>query len=90
MVQGSYRLEYKKSIDKDLRKLPQDIRKQIVSKILKLSVQPYPSGNTKLRGTTNLYRIRHTNYRIIYQVNGDKLIILIIKVGHRKEVYRDF
>lgn len=89
MPQDIYQLEYKKSVDKDLRKLSPVIRDQIISKILKLSIQPYPSGNTKLRGSTNLYRIRHTSYRIIYEVNGDKLIVLVIKVGHRKEVYRD-
>jgi mRNA interferase RelE/StbE len=89
MAQDIYILEYKKSVDKDLRKLPVDIRKQIVNKILKLSTQPYPSGSTKLRGATNLYRLRHSSYRIIYQVLNDKLIITIIKIGHRKEVYRN-
>ena len=89
MSQDIYILEYKKSVDKDLRKLPAYIRKQIVNKILKLSAQPYPSGSTKLRGANNLYRMRHTNYRIIYKVEDSKLIVIIIKVGHRKEVYRD-
>ncbi|MEO6760800.1 MAG: type II toxin-antitoxin system RelE/ParE family toxin [Candidatus Saccharimonadales bacterium] len=89
MLQQTYRLEYKKSVDKDLRKLAPNIRKQLISKILKLSAQPYPPGNTKLRGSTNLYRIRHISYRIIYRVDGEKLIILVVKVGHRKEVYRD-
>jgi len=90
MPSDIYVIEFKKSVDKELRKLATGIRKQIISKILKLSTQPYPSSSTKLLGSTGLYRIRHTNYRVIYQVDGDKLIVLVVKVGHRKEVYRDF
>jgi mRNA interferase RelE/StbE len=89
MPPNGYRLVYKKSVDKDLRKLSESIRKQLVKKIRELSKTPRPSGSTKLRGSTDLYRIRHTDYRIIYQIKGSELIILIIKVGHRKEVYRD-
>ena len=89
MSDEHYQLTYKKSVDKDLRKLPVDVRKQIVKKILTLSVDPHPVGSTKLRGSLDMYRIRHTEYRIIYQLIGVKLIVLIIKVGHRKEVYRD-
>jgi mRNA interferase RelE/StbE len=89
MQKPHYEILYKKSVDKDLRKLPPTTLKQIVSKIQKLSTEPYPVSSTKLRGAINLYRIRHTNYRIIYQVEDDKLIVLVVKVGHRKEVYRD-
>lgn len=85
-----YQLTYKKSVDKDLRKLTIAVRKQIVKKIQTLAIEPRPSGSTKLRDSTDLYRLRHTDYRIIYQINDNKLIILIVKVGHRKEVYRDY
>lgn len=90
MPQPFYQLFYKKSVDKDLRKLPVAIRKQIIKKMAALSLQPHPNGSTKLSGSTDLYRLRHLDYRIIYQIKDKKLIILIIKVGHRKEVYRDF
>jgi len=89
MPASSYQIIYKKSVDKDLRKLPALIRKQIIKKILLLSNEPHPVASSKLRGSIDLYRIRHTDYRIIYQISNDKLIILIIKIGHRKEVYRD-
>lgn len=89
MPTTKYQLTYKKSVDKDLRKLPAVICKQIINKIQALSTEPHPSESAKLRGSTDLYRLRHTDYRIIYQINGTKLVILIIKVGHRKEVYRE-
>ncbi len=85
-----YQLTYKKSVDKDLRKLTVTIRGQIIKKIQALSTEPHPGGSTKLRGSTDLYRLRHADYRIIYQIKGNELVILIVKVGHRKEVYRDF
>lgn len=89
MPDTGYLLLYKKSVDKDLRKLPAAPRKQLVKKIEALAMQPHPTGSTKLRGSTDLYRLRHTTYRVIYQIRDTELIVLVIKVGHRKEVYRD-
>jgi len=83
-----YNILYKKSVEKDLRKLPKPILLIIVSKIQKLSENPKPNGSVKLRGATNLYRIRHADYRIIYSIDGKELTIIVIKVAHRKEVYR--
>ncbi len=84
-----YALLYRKSVEKDLRKLSTVQRKQIVEKIFTLCRDPYPPGSAKLQGGANLYRVRSGDYRIIYQVRNRELIILIVKVGHRKEVYRD-
>ncbi len=85
-----YKIQYKKSVEKDLRKLPATQLKGIIAKISKLAINPHPSGSTKLHGSTDLFRIRYTDYRIIYRVHDDKLVVLIIKVGHRREIYRDF
>ena len=85
---SKYALLYKKSVDKDLRKLPQHARIAIIEKILLLENNPFPEGHTKLRGSNNLYRIRYTDYRLVYQVQNKKLVIMVIKVAHRKEVYR--
>ena len=90
MSRTIYRLLYKKSVDKDLRKLPSAIRKHVIKKIQELTTTPHPQESTKLKGSADLYRVRYTDYRIIYQINDNRLIILIIKVGHRKDVYRDF
>ena len=85
-----YSLLYKKSVEKELKKLPKVVRVAVIGKILLLAENPQPNGSVKLRGATNLYRIRHTDYRIIYSVDSGELVILVIKVAHRKEAYRDF
>lgn len=85
-----YNLSYKKSVEKDLRKLTNIVRIAIVAKIQTLANNPQPNGSVKLRGSNNLYRIRHTDYRIIYRIESGELVVLVIKVAHRKEVYRDF
>jgi mRNA interferase RelE/StbE len=90
MPSDEYKIQYKKSVEKDLRKLPSAQLKSIVTKIRALAIDPHPSGSIKLRGSSDLFRVRHTDYRIIYQVHGDNLVILIVKVGHRREIYRDF
>lgn len=81
---------YKKSVEKDLRKLATAQRKVIIAKIEALATNPYPIHATKLRGSSDLFRIRHTGYRIIYQVEDSRLVIIVIKIGHRREVYRGF
>ena len=83
-----YAVEYKKSVEKELRKLPSAQLKGIVAKISALATNPHPEGSVKLRGRSDLFRIRHADYRIIYQVQDKKLIVLVVKVGHRREVYR--
>lgn len=85
-----YTILYKKSVEKDLKKLGITPRKLLIAKIQALANNPLPTGVTKLRGSLDLFRIRCTDYRIIYRINNNQLIIMIIKVGHRREVYRDF
>ena len=89
MPSKKYKIAYKKSLDKDLRKLSSVVRLQIVKKIQSLAIDPYQHGSTKLRGANDLYRIRHSDYRIIYQIQDAKLLVLVIKVGHRREVYNN-
>jgi mRNA interferase RelE/StbE len=85
-----YDILYVKAVEKELRKLDASIRKAIVKKILALAQTPRPNGVTKLRGSESLYRIRHTDYRIVYEIRDNELIVLVVKVAHRREVYRDF
>lgn len=82
-----YTILYKKSFEKDLRKLPDKIRSSIYKTILELSKEPRPKGSKKLRSQDNLYRYRVGDYRIIYQIIDEKLIIIIINSGHRKDIY---
>lgn len=83
-----YKLLYKKSVEKDLRKLPNNIRKAIVAKILLLAQDPQPVGAVKLRGVTDLWRLRQGDYRVVYAITESELVILVIKIAHRREVYR--
>jgi mRNA interferase RelE/StbE len=83
-----YTIEYKKSVEKDLRKLPSAQLKGIVAKIRSLAINPHPEGSVKLRGSPDLFRVRYADYRVIYFVQDEKLVILVVKVGHRREVYR--
>ncbi len=85
-----YRIQYVKSAQKELLKLQKNIRIQIIKKIEKLCKNPMPNGSIKLRGSDDYYRIRHCDYRVIYQIENDILVVLIIAVDHRREVYRDF
>lgn len=82
-----YLLTYKKSVEKELRRLPQNSLQLIVRKIQALAQQPRPVNAIKLQGSLNLYRIRQGDYRVIYAINDSTITILVIKIGHRKDVY---
>lgn len=84
-----YTILYKKSVEKDLRQLPQKTRVTIIRKIINLATDPQPNGSVKLRGASHLYRVRQADNRIIYSVDGGGLVVLVIKIAHRKDVYRD-
>ncbi len=84
-----YKLLYKQSVEKELRKLSAQIRNTIVRKIQMLAHEPRPASATKIRGSDNVYRIRPADYRVIYRIDDNVLTILILKAGHRREVYRD-
>jgi mRNA interferase RelE/StbE len=84
---ASYRLLIKPSAVKELEALPAKDRRRLATRLQKLSVDPRPAGSEKLSGH-DLYRIRQGNYRVLYSVHDRELVILVIKVGHRREVYR--
>lgn len=90
MASPHYDIRYKRSVEKELRELPGSYRDKIAGKILALANDPRPAGSVKLRGSSDLYRIRHADYRIVYQVRDGKLTILVIKIGHRRDVYKDY
>jgi len=83
----SYRIEWKHSARKDLRGLPKEVLPRILDAVEQLSTNPYPSGIRKLVGSEHTYRIREGSYRILFTVTASSLIIEIIRVGHRKDVY---
>ncbi len=84
----TYSIELSRSAHKALKDIPHGDVKKIRDKIEKLKKNPLPNGCEKLEGNDTLYRIRSGDYRVIYQIFSKRLIILIIKIGHRREVYR--
>jgi mRNA interferase RelE/StbE len=83
-----YEIEIAPAAERALKKLPADIQRRIIKGILKLEVNPRPSGVKKLSGEEDLYRVRIGDYRVIYQIRDGELIVLVVRVAHRREVYR--
>jgi mRNA interferase RelE/StbE len=83
-----YSVEFTKEAAKQIRLLPRKIRRQVSDKIALLERDPFPSGSKQLQPKDRLSRLRSGAYRIIYQVDGRRLLILVLKIGNRKEIYR--
>ena len=84
----AFRIEWKKSTRKDLRKLPASIVDRIVETVEGLAENPFPHGTEKLAGSEHAYRIRLGDYRIVYEVVAELKLIEVQRVRHRKDVYR--
>ena len=84
---AKYKLEIKKSALKEIEHLPKRELKAILEKIAFLTDDPRPYGYEKLSGEEK-YRIRCGDYRILYSIEDEVLVVYIVKVGHRKDVYR--
>jgi len=86
---ASYKIEIKKSAQKEIRKLSRDIRERVVGIIDGLYKNPIPADSKKIKGSQNVYRIRQGTYRIVYIVYKNELTIIIVRVRHRKETHKD-
>ena len=84
---ASYSLLIKPSAVKELEALPKTDRRRIVSRIQNLAIDPRPPGSEKLSGQEQ-YRVRQGKYRILYSIEDTELIVVVVKVGHRRDVYR--
>jgi mRNA interferase RelE/StbE len=84
---GKYKIYIKPSALKELHKIPRRDLSRIIDKIRRLSSDPRPSGCEKL-SSDEKYRIRQGRYRILYVIEDNKLIIIVIKIGHRKDIYK--
>ena len=84
----SHSISIKRSAAKEIESIQVNDRTRIIDRIRKLSEDPRPVGSQKLSGQEK-YRIRQGNYRILYQIIDQELIVEVVKVGHRREVYRD-
>lgn len=77
-----------KIVQKQLDALPDDVCNRVIVKIRQLAENPRPDGVIKLKGVNNEYRIRAGDYRVRYEINDQRLIILLLQFKHRKDVYR--
>ena len=84
-----YRIEFLRTALKQLAKLPVEIQQRIAARIEQLKTNPYPPDVKALKNGEGRLRLRVGDYRVIYRVENDILEILIIKVGHRKNIYKD-
>jgi mRNA interferase RelE/StbE len=84
---ASYKLLIKASAAQELEALPVKERKRIISRILRLASNPRPSGNEKLSGEEK-HRLRQGDYRILYSIDDASRSVTVVKIGHRRDVYR--
>jgi len=85
---ANYKIEISQTADLQFKELPQLDQLRIARTIYRLGSNPYPTGCRKLTGYKDLFRIRVGNYRLIYSVDKNRIVIIILKIGHRKDVYR--
>jgi mRNA interferase RelE/StbE len=84
---AEYKIYFKESVQKDLRTIPKKDLGKILARIKSLATDPRPPGHEKLTGQDR-YRIRQGRYRIIYSIQDGQCTVWVVKVGHRKDIYR--
>jgi mRNA interferase RelE/StbE len=84
---GRYKLVFRKSVARDMRRIPNRDLRRILCAIDALSEEPRPAGVEKLSGQER-YRVRQGEYRVVYEIKDDAVIVVVVKIGHRKDVYR--
>jgi mRNA interferase RelE/StbE len=84
---ASYEIVFKTSVAKDLRRIPSADVRRILDRVVALAQDPRPEGCVKLSGLER-YRVRQGVYRIIYEISDKELIVLVVKVAHRREAYK--
>jgi mRNA interferase RelE/StbE len=83
-----YQVLFAPAADRQLRKLPQAVQRRIVRSMEGLQTNPRPPGAIKLQGEHDLYRLRAGAWRVVYQLADDRLVVLVVRIGHQGDVYR--
>jgi mRNA interferase RelE/StbE len=83
-----YEVLFQPSAGRQIRKLPADVQRRVVLAAEALGVDPRPAGCQRLKGPESIWRIRVGDYRILYEIRDKALRVLVVRVGHRREVYR--
>lgn len=84
----AYQVIIKPAARRDIKKIARPDQIRVIRRLESLSENPRSPGTKKLRGAEDLFRVREGNYRIIYQIQDELLVVLVVKVGHRREIYR--
>jgi mRNA interferase RelE/StbE len=84
-----YSIVFTRSAEKELDRLPNKSYIKVMAAIEKLADKPYPTGVKKIQGHKNLWRLREGDYRVVYSIIDEVLTVEIIKIGHRKDVYKN-
>jgi len=84
---AKFRLSFKASVAKDFRQIPKRDVQSILKRIEGLADDPRPNGSEKLSGQER-YRVRQGTYRIVYEIKEQELVVMVVKIGHRRDVYK--
>lgn len=84
---ASYRIEIKRSAAKELGKIRKEDRERIIERIRELAVDPRPPGAKRLSGESK-YRVRQGDYRVLYEIHDEVVTVIVVKIAHRRDVYR--
>jgi mRNA interferase RelE/StbE len=85
----AYEVRLSKAAARELRKLSPPLQDRLLQAVTNLQSAPRPASCVKLSGSDNLYRVRTGDYRIIYKIEDDVLLVLVVRIAHRREAYRD-
>lgn len=88
MTGGQYRVRFSPAAARQLRKLDPEARRRVQAAIELLAANPRPGGAKKLVGGAGEWRVRTGNYRIVYEVHDEVMVVLLLAVGHRRDIYR--
>ncbi len=83
-----YVLEFTTSAIREFRDLDKQLQRRITERVTALCEEPFPPGSKKLKAQPDHFRIRVGDYRVIYRIDGKRVVIVIVRIGHRREGYR--
>jgi mRNA interferase RelE/StbE len=84
----AYRVVIEDGTARAIRKLDRDVQRLVVAKLERLAENPRPPGSKKLEGAEDLHRVRVGDHRIVYRIEDQVLLVLVVRVAHRSDVYR--
>ena len=83
----SYRVELADKAKDELSKLPKNVQQKLLDRITNLATEPHPTGSIRIKARKDCYRFRMGDYRVLYTVFEDYVVVLVLRIGHRREVY---